>query len=248
MIKLRRRPLRTRDRTLLEVWQRRLDGVPPYDRRIGDAWSTFTDKSPLRQRIARWLTYQCISRCVYCEHDGFETIDHYYPKKQFPAATFAWWNFSATCWTCNRNKGQPLEFHHSQPMIINPLDEVPAEFFYFDPQSGFILPALQLDKASDEYVRAEYTIVKLKLNERGLPKKRKLAADDLRRALKTYKSTAGNRAAEKALMAAFRECNELRAILHEIMTNPPPADKPLVDYCLQNSPRVLTFLQAIGWL
>ncbi|HEY3368272.1 MAG TPA: hypothetical protein VGK74_24735 [Symbiobacteriaceae bacterium] len=250
MIKRRRRPLRTRDRAALEVWQRGLNEVPPYDKRIGDAWNAFTvgKGKPLRQRINRALQYQCVSRCVYCERSEFETIDHYRPKQQFPATAFAWPNFNGACWTCNRDKSQPLLFHHDRPMIINPMDEDPAAFFYIDPKNGFMAAALHLAEGTDDYIRADYTISKLKLNERGLPKERRLAADNLRQALKFYELTRGHRKAEEALLVACRERNALRAIVRQVMTNPDPQDKPLVDYCLQHSHRVKTFLQAIQWL
>lgn len=247
MIKLRRRPLRSRDLTALQGWQRQLDGVAPYDKRIGTLWEEFTAK-PLRKRIWSTLEYQCVCRCVYCEQSAMETIDHFAPKKQFPGTAFAWENFNGACWVCNGSKGQPLVFQNGRPKLINPMDEDPARFFHVDPRNGWMTPALHLQETDDDYIRADYTIIKLKLNERGLPKQRTVAAANLRRALTTYLDTDGNRSAEKALLVVFRESNALRAVVRQMMTDPDPPDKPLVNYCLENSPKVRIFLQAIGWL
>ncbi len=247
MIRLRRRPLRHSDQAELQVWQRRLDGVLPFDQRIGTTWTAFS-RTELRGRVNRWVRYQSLRRCIYRERSECETIDHYYPKMQFPDRAFDWTNFGGSCWNCNRYKGQPPLFQNGQPKIINPLNEDPAELLYFDPNTRFISPAPHLDEGSDAFIRADYTITMLKLNERGLPKERRIVAADLRRALRLYFETGGHPAVEEAILALLREQSALRAVLRGVMANPALRDKLLVGYRLERSKRVRRFLQAIAWL
>lgn len=107
MIHVARQNLSPQDVVELATWQARVAGCPPYNLLIKTEWRRFS-RQPVRVRVFDALGQQSEDKCIYCERNEVQTIDHYRPKLQFPATVFDWNNFNGACWTCNGNKGEPL--------------------------------------------------------------------------------------------------------------------------------------------
>ncbi|HYF80517.1 MAG TPA: HNH endonuclease [Symbiobacteriaceae bacterium] len=246
MIHVARHQLPAQDSTALAAWQARVAACQPYDAAIKTAWNRFS-RDPLRGRINTALENQCECKCVYCERNEVESIDHYLPKLQFPATAFDWNNFSGACWTCNRNKREPLDYHNGQPVILNPMTEEPSEFLYIDPGTGRMTPALNLNPADDAYIRADRTITQLKLNRRSLLKERAAAAKGLRLALKMYSLVPGPDA-EELVLYSLEHAPRSQAVLRQMLRRPLGNDIPLVQCLLTSSNQLRTHLTTLGWI
>lgn len=105
MIRVQRRPLASATRRGLAAYQRQLAGCAPGDSQIKRQWQRFTNEKVLRPQVLTVMQQQSDCKCVYCENEDASTIDHFYPKMEYPARTFQWENFNLACWGCNHAKG-----------------------------------------------------------------------------------------------------------------------------------------------
>jgi len=96
--------------------------------------------------------------CMYCSDSRGIDIEHFWPKAHFPQRTFLWANFLLTCAGCNREKKSQFEFDdQGDPLLINPAEADPWEYFEFDPRTGCITPRFN-PATSLEDARAKYTL------------------------------------------------------------------------------------------
>jgi uncharacterized protein (TIGR02646 family) len=163
-------------------------------------------------------------RCMYCEDAPADEIEHFKPKDLHPELAFAWSNYLYACGTCNspknnqfaviagraspsiidvtRKRGTPVvPTRRGRPALINPLKEDPLHFIQLDLIDTFefvpIAPAGSLD-----YLRAEYTLDVLRLNDRDyLIKARERAFESFAAILYEY---IGKRAAGSSKNALSR--------------------------------------------
>ncbi|MBN2807573.1 MAG: TIGR02646 family protein [Prolixibacteraceae bacterium] len=83
-------------------------------------------------------------KCAYCEshisHIGFGHIEHFHPKSKFPDLCYDWDNLMLSCEICNGKeyKGDKFPESYESGPLINPVEENPDDFFYFeyDPYVG----------------------------------------------------------------------------------------------------------------
>lgn len=58
--------------------------------------------------VRAWLAERFFGKCAYCEtifgHVGFGNLDHFAPKRYFPAWTYRWQNLVLACQACNTYK------------------------------------------------------------------------------------------------------------------------------------------------
>ncbi|HLK56616.1 MAG TPA: hypothetical protein VKU00_08630 [Chthonomonadaceae bacterium] len=193
MIRLRVEPLPAKALQQLKRYQDAIDTLPDYAQRVAAAKEWF----PKRQRsgkatfavIRDTLQKMCpgTGRCVYCEDNMADEIDHFQPKDIYPELVFAWENFLYACGPCNgpksnryavfsnatgwlmeisRQEGAPIiEPEVGDPVLINPRKENPLEFLFLDLWGTFEFKPLA-EKRTVAYQRAEYTIEVLRLNKR----------------------------------------------------------------------------------
>jgi len=129
-----------------------------------------------------------LGACMYCERSEAEDIDHFRPMSWYPGRIFDWLNYVYSCAPCNKKKGSKLRLHdragvdikyarprkvppipppRGTPLLINPREEDPMQFFGLDLGTGVLVESAP--KGSLEFRRAKHTLDKLGLNKRELP-------------------------------------------------------------------------------
>jgi uncharacterized protein (TIGR02646 family) len=79
-----------------------------------------------------------IERCMYCEDSAATSIDHFWPKGDYPERAFDWLNYLLACSVCNSNfkRNQfPLD-DLGEPQLLNPTAEDPLDHLNFTPTTG----------------------------------------------------------------------------------------------------------------
>jgi uncharacterized protein (TIGR02646 family) len=214
MIRLRRVSLPSATLAELQHLQARVDGIITYEQRVSRAKLQFSQSNTINnatfREVKKALTKMCSGarRCVYCEDSYADEVEHIKPKELYPEETFVWGNYVYACGPCNgpknnhfavfasgsgaftevtRKRFDPVvEPRQGSPVLINPRWEDPLRFMELDLLGTFIfLPTKP--SGSTDYVRAEYTIQVLRLNDRDmLLKARKEAYDSYEARLSQY--------------------------------------------------------------
>lgn len=140
-----------------------------------------------------------LRRCMYCEHDRGNQIDHHEPKSVHPKRTFDWENMLWSCATCNLMKLERYE-----PGVIDPTKDDPLEHLYLASSGAW--------KARDGDLRGEVTERVLPLNPQELEVARRRTLACLRR-----KIVARDR-------STLTERAEHEADLHELAVEQPFSD------------------------
>jgi hypothetical protein len=166
-----------------------VDGAGDYAARVSRAKSAW-DGRPVTpfQEVREKLAHMCSGnrRCAYCEDSFADEIEHMRPKDLYPEEVFEWTNFLLACGPCNGPKnnkfavippGVPLTHVSRKPKaqvvppptgrfaLIDPRLEDPVKFLYLDFETFRYVPNSS-DKHSEDWIRADYTIRILRLNER----------------------------------------------------------------------------------
>ena len=214
MLKLPNTSLSRNTQTGLRGLQRRINVLSSYEAKVHSAKSLFAQQNradnPIFRSVRKTLSQMCsgAQRCAYCEDSSADEVEHIKPKDLFPEVTFVWSNYLYACGPCNgpknnqfavllygtgalvdvtRRVGQPIvPPRRGKPACINPRRENALQFMELDLIDTFyFLPSAPV--GSIEYVRADYTITVLRLNERDLlPAARKEAYLSYRARLVEY--------------------------------------------------------------
>jgi uncharacterized protein (TIGR02646 family) len=194
MIRIRSRRLPIEARSGLDRYQAHVNSASTYEGRVERAKAHFkacnrrTD--PIFKVVREVLDAMCRGprRCMYCEDAPADEIEHFKPKDLQPELAFAWTNYLYACGPCNgpknnrfavitsgtapklidatRKRGDPvIPPPRGKPALINPLKEDPLQFFQLDLRDTFIF-APTAQAGSIDYLRAEYTLDVLHLNDR----------------------------------------------------------------------------------
>ena len=117
---------------------------------------------------ARWrefrveLTEEFHSLCAYCEEFTRGEVDHFRPKRLYPALVYEWLNWLFACRACN---GAKLEKLPTQG-YLDPCDEAQRplgdRYFDFDFLTGHVIPSQSLPE--NEIGKAQSLIDDLGLN------------------------------------------------------------------------------------
>ncbi len=185
-----------------DLWSAKSSKTAPIERK--EAFETIKAK----------LIDMCVSVkiCNYCEHNEATDIEHLYPKSHFPERTFEWENYILACGTCNThhksdnfavfnpinstNKYNLIGAVRGKPTVQPPTDdgllidirnENPLEYLWLDLTTGIFVCHYELLLNTREYLKADYTLELLALNERdGLSKARRTAVGDYCNRLEKY--------------------------------------------------------------
>lgn len=115
-------------------------------------------------KIKQALLTESYDKCVYCEskivHIDYGDVEHILPKSIYRELTFSWNNLTIGCSKCNTNKG---DYNNPDLPLLNPYTDEPEKCITF--LGAFPYP-------TDGNVRAEVTIMKLKLDRSELVEKR----------------------------------------------------------------------------
>lgn len=138
-------------------------------------------RSPYGEHLEE-LRWDCLFLCAYCliaeiEAGGTDFhIDHYFPKKKFPAMLEEYWNLLYTCETCNKKK---LEWYPGKPpwpedlYIVRPDLENPSRHM-----EEFQAPDRSIQLRGKTRV-GDFTIERLDLNRQDLRTLRKMREEDI---------------------------------------------------------------------
>lgn len=196
-------------------WQTAINDEPDYQAQIKKAKATWGKSNKTFDEIKEKLRLMSnnTSRCNYCEDSVADEIEHIYPKDIYPDRTFVWENYLYSCGHCNLRKSnnfalinpggnlnditppKPLPDDHvfvrppnNQIAFIDPRIENPTDFIELDIIDTFrFVPAIELNETDENYIRAQYTIDVLQLNDREfLVQARRTAYQNFRARLREY--------------------------------------------------------------
>lgn len=217
----------------LNTWQKEVDAGPDYSSRIDLAKRLFKQRNIRANatfRVVRQHLSQMCSgarRCAYCEDSVADEVEHMRPKDLYPGEVFSWCNYVYACGPCNGPKRnqysvilagpplqlvdvgrkfdddvtEPIEGTHS---LIDPRIENPFDFMQLDLIDTFLFVETHAP-GTTEYLRAEYTIKVLGLNDRDyLPKAREEAYGSYHARLEQYANAAESGAAQNKLLRLKR--------------------------------------------
>jgi uncharacterized protein (TIGR02646 family) len=138
MRRIRRLPL---SQDALDFLQKRTDEVlgKPAAERAEEAARLWKLQGKTFQEIREVLGRMAsgISRCMYCEDNEGTAVDHFWPKATYPLQAYLWDNYLMACSGCNgrKNKTFPLDATGA-PLLLNPVEEEPADHLAFSPSTG----------------------------------------------------------------------------------------------------------------
>lgn len=201
-------------------------------------------------------------RCVYCEDNFADEVEHIRPKDIYPEQCFAWTNYVYACGPCNGPKnnhfavvdGNGVEHDVTPPrpapavrtppvagtaLLIDPRVEDPMTLLALDLGTGGLAPLPGLGALDRR--RAEWTRDTLGLNSRRLPRARKLAIGTFRARLKEYADERDGGASSATLDVLRTEILGLdhQTVLRE-MQRQAPAD-PVLQPLFARLPEVATW-------
>jgi uncharacterized protein (TIGR02646 family) len=201
--------------TLLQLGnlQHKIDKLQKYGDKVSTAKRLFSSSNrptnPAFAQVRASLTRMCSGarRCAYCEDSGADEVEHIKPKDLYPEAAFVWGNYVYACGPCNGPKNNkfavfnakgdlvdvtrrrgvpPIEPEAGSPALINPRWEDPLKFMALDLRDTFLFLPIK-PKGDRDYIRADYTIKILRLNDRDfLLRARREAYDSYRARLSEY--------------------------------------------------------------
>jgi uncharacterized protein (TIGR02646 family) len=177
----------------LKRLQNKINKNADYTKRVESAKTAFSNQNKPENKtfkvVRETLTMMCpgARRCGYCEDSVADEVEHIKPKDLYPEVVFVWENYLYACGPCNGPKnnqfavlskttGELIEVtrKHADPVkppkkgnpaLINPRKENPFDFLALDLLGTFFfLPTA--NEGSKEYIRADYTIKVLRLNDR----------------------------------------------------------------------------------
>jgi uncharacterized protein (TIGR02646 family) len=218
------------DRALMDL-QLHIDSHPTFPERVERARQRFSAENragnPTFDAVRKTLVSMCCgaSRCMYCEDSAADEIEHFRPKCFYPHLVFVWLNYLYACGACNRAKsshfrilsgngeyidlaqkpGAMEEPASGAVVLLDPRVDDPLKFLSLDLIDTFhFVP--RYEEGTVEHARAEYTIARLKLNERDiLPFARREAFGHYQARLREYIGARGTPVGER-LAAAIRRC------------------------------------------
>ncbi len=183
MLKIRRIQLPKPLQKILDDWQTSADADNAGD----SPWETFKKEERKRAEAGEptilWVLKQMFcGKCAYCETSDADQTDHYWPKSPHPtlnsnrgtpARMFRWDNLFLSCHKCNswECKGAHMKWDGDRPRLLNPCENDPLCYFKINLDYGSVLNGGRITPRSGlsptARRRAEYTIRRLKLNERS---------------------------------------------------------------------------------
>ncbi len=215
MIRLPDISLPDQTRENLRSYQNEVDSIPDYSERVENAKRLFKNRNRSANSTFRavrsTLDQMCQGsrRCAYCEDSYADEIEHIRPKDLYPEQVFVWKNYLYSCGPCNgpknnhfkifkqetgqlldvsRRRGDPIvpppKGNH---VLIDPRKENPLDYMALDLLETFFFVAIA-ESDTSEYIRAEYTISILRLNDRdAMVRARRSAFDSYRARLYEYR-------------------------------------------------------------
>lgn len=189
MLRIAQANLPVQTQSYLDGQQDQIDRLADYPAQVEQGSARWDSKNQTRfDEVRMALENLCpgARRCHYCEDSAADEIEHIWPKKFYPDRVFCWNNYLYACGPCNgsskrdqfavfdvncervdlvRRKNDPVVPPPAgDPIFIDPRREDPMDYLDLDLGTGMFVP--RSPEGSNAYLRADYTIRVLKLNER----------------------------------------------------------------------------------
>ena len=125
-------------------------------------------------------------RCMFCGDTRGTDIDHFRPIVAHRERTFVWANLLWVCGSCNRAKSDRFQVGgDGRPLLIDPTEEDPWHFLYFEPRTGNITAKFDaVINAPD--LRGEHTVQLLALNHEAVTEGRQATRRNLEAAVRAF--------------------------------------------------------------
>jgi len=228
MLRLREVELHSNAKTWLKTWTGQSGELETFDDQVSTAKSRFSSRNKKGNktfdRVKEALTEMCpgARRCVYCEDNEADEIEHMRPKDLYPEEAFAWSNYVYACGRCNGHKsnhfavfdadGIEHDLTPPRPAPTPRTPPIPGEHLFIDPRAEDPFVLLVVDLATGITVpepsqlgrpkrRASYTRDLVDLNRDTLLKARREAYGNYRGRLIEYADNKESGAAQTVLDA-----------------------------------------------
>jgi uncharacterized protein (TIGR02646 family) len=125
---------------------------------------------------------------MYCEDSRGTTVEHFWPKSVYKAKCFLWENMLLLCQGCQSHKGNRFYLDsNGQPLLINPVDEDPWDFLFFESATGILTarydPSIGAPNHKGEHTTDSKT---LPLNIEAITEGRVRIKNNILRAVRTF--------------------------------------------------------------
>ncbi len=127
-------------------------------------------------------------RCMYCDDSRGTSIEHFWPKYSYRHKCFCWTNMLLLCQGCQSHKGNRFDTDRSgNPLLINPTEEDPWDFLFFEERTGILTGRYDLKLKSPDLKGAHTTDSRiLPLNIEAVTEGRLRTKRSLQRAVHTF--------------------------------------------------------------
>ena len=116
-----------------------------------DEWKLFRQRAAAAELVGALQTMRGTRRrCFYCSYGRGADVEHFAPVSPYWMRTFVWVNHLLICTECNRAKGNRFPGSLAAPLLINPADSQPWEYFFLDLATGHIAPRFERDGTPNE--------------------------------------------------------------------------------------------------
>lgn len=147
MRRIRRLPLPKRAQELLQKRAdevaRAADPAAAVEKLWSGGYLSVLGFDDVRETLRRMASG--VERCMYCEDSHGNSIEHFWPKADFPDRAFDWTNYLWACSECNSNQKRdqfPRDATTGKPLLIDPTDpnDDPAHHLDYSPVDGRFMP------------------------------------------------------------------------------------------------------------
>jgi uncharacterized protein (TIGR02646 family) len=124
---------------LIESHYKAKRDLTPKDARIQTRWHYFRSRRPdgTGDKVFHALLACFHHKCVYCEQIAPRTVEHFFPKAEYPRRLFRWENFLLSCRSCNTGRGERLDLdERGAPLLLDPTRDEPLDYLSWDPLTG----------------------------------------------------------------------------------------------------------------
>ncbi len=115
--------------------------LSPNTTMITSRWNSFVAGTGRNKAVGpvvcRAIRAYCREKCAYCEAPKAATVDHVWPKSDYPARMFDWDNLVAACRDCNSSKRSGFPFDaQGNPLQLDPTSDEPLDHFRWNHLTG----------------------------------------------------------------------------------------------------------------
>lgn len=191
MLYLKDKPLTEKAASLLQTYQKEVDGKPTFAEKVTtgkELFSRYNRKTNPAFKVVRKHLAEMSGktvRCNYYEDSKADQVEHFYPKSLYPERCFVWENYCYACSSCNQPKrnrfaifeeeaGKEIDLGgisnaspppKGQALLLDPRSENPLDYLFLDTIDTFHF--VPFDEEEKYARRAAYTIEVLGLNSRS---------------------------------------------------------------------------------